>query len=55
MANKMVELATQQPFFLGVKSARYSELGITVFYWQSLDAIAQRKVERQHLFEMLGA
>jgi heme-degrading monooxygenase HmoA len=40
MAQRMEELATQQPGFLGVESARGPDgLGITVSYWQSLQAI----------------
>ena len=38
MAERMMELAAQQPGFLGVESAR-EQLGITVSYWASLDAI----------------
>ncbi|AEI39009.1 antibiotic biosynthesis monooxygenase family protein [Paenibacillus mucilaginosus] len=40
MADLMVELASQQPGFLGVESARDAGgLGITVSYWSSLEAI----------------
>jgi len=39
MAEKMVTLAKQQPGFIGVESAR-NEIGITVSYWQSLEAIS---------------
>ncbi len=38
MAIKMVELAKHQPGFIGLESAR-SEIGITVSYWESLEAI----------------
>lgn len=38
MATRMLELAQQQPGFLGVESAR-DAVGITVSYWDSLDAI----------------
>ena len=38
MAKKMEELAQQQPGFLGMDSAR-AEIGITISYWASLDAI----------------
>lgn len=48
MADKMVELASNQPEFLGVESARDSELGITVSYWDSLDAISQWKNNAAH-------
>ena len=47
MAARMVELAAQQPGFLGVESAR-EEIGITVSYWESLEAIAQWKSHAEH-------
>lgn len=47
MADAMVELASQQPGFLGVESAR-EDLGITVSYWDSLDAIAAWKKNAEH-------
>jgi heme-degrading monooxygenase HmoA len=41
MAEHMVTLAAQQPGYLGVRSARGDDgLGITVSYWDSLQAIA---------------
>lgn len=50
MAQRMEELARQQPGFLGVESARdASGLGITVSYWQSLEAIAAWKADAEHL------
>ncbi|KKI92828.1 JEMB protein [Bacillus sp. SA1-12] len=48
MAEKMVELASQQNGFLGVESARDNELGITVSYWDSLDAIKKWKENAAH-------
>jgi len=48
MAEAMVEAASRQPGFLGVESAR-EELGITVSYWQSLEAIAAWKRDIDHL------
>lgn len=48
MANKMVELAAQQPGFLGIESAR-EEVGVTVSYWSDLDAIKQWKANVEHL------
>lgn len=48
MADKMVELASQQPGFLGVESARDRELGITVSYWDSLQAIKDWKAHAAH-------
>ncbi|EPC03053.1 hypothetical protein L861_22350 [Litchfieldella anticariensis FP35 = DSM 16096] len=47
MAARMVELASQQPGFLGVESAR-EEVGITVSYWESLEAIRQWKAHVEH-------
>jgi len=37
-ANRMVELAQQQPGYLGHESA-HEGIGITVSYWNSLEAI----------------
>ncbi|WP_304635213.1 antibiotic biosynthesis monooxygenase family protein [Pseudoalteromonas sp.] len=48
MANRMVELAEQQPGFLGIESVR-DGVGITVSYWQSLDAIKSWKQDVEHL------
>lgn len=48
MAEAMVELAKTQPGFLGVESAR-NELGITVSYWESLEAIKNWKQNSDHL------
>ncbi len=48
MAERMVELAQLQPGFLGVESVR-NGLGITVSYWQSLEAIQQWKNNGEHL------
>ncbi|WP_410492948.1 antibiotic biosynthesis monooxygenase family protein [Domibacillus sp. DTU_2020_1001157_1_SI_ALB_TIR_016] len=49
MADLMVALASKQPGFLGVESAREkSGLGITVSYWDSLDAIQQWKENLFH-------
>jgi len=48
-AHRMVELAATQPGFLGVESARDPSLGITVSYWESLDAIAGWKRHAEHL------
>ena len=50
MANLMMELASKQPGFLEVESAREQNgLGITVSYWHSLDSIQQRKENLFHL------
>jgi heme-degrading monooxygenase HmoA len=51
-ANRMVELAAQQPGFLGIESARDASelsLGITVSYWSDLESIQQWKANAEHL------
>ncbi|MDP1741956.1 MAG: antibiotic biosynthesis monooxygenase [Polaromonas sp.] len=48
MADRMVELAAQQPGFLGVESAR-EDLGITVSYWRDLESIKAWKANTEHL------
>ncbi|BDG42192.1 antibiotic biosynthesis monooxygenase [Geobacillus sp. 44B] len=49
MAKQMVELASQQPGFLGVDSVRDENgIGITVSYWDSLEAIQQWKEHAAH-------
>ncbi|MBK8193980.1 MAG: antibiotic biosynthesis monooxygenase [Lewinellaceae bacterium] len=47
MAERMVELASGQPGFLGVESAR-NEVGITVSYWESLESIKNWKAHAEH-------
>ena len=49
MAEEMVNLAEKQPGYLGHESAREG-LGITVSYWQSLEAIRNWKMVSEHLF-----
>ena len=49
MAERMDALAKEQPGYLGIESAR-AELGITVSYWESLDAIKAWKQNTEHLF-----
>ncbi|SEN84608.1 antibiotic biosynthesis monooxygenase [Paenibacillus sp. OV219] len=50
MADHMVELAAGQPGFLGVESARESSgVGITISYWESLEAIKNWKENPLHL------
>jgi len=46
-ADRMVELAKQQPGFLGVESAR-NAIGITVSYWVDLEAITHWKKNVEH-------
>ena len=49
MAERMMELAAEQPGFLGVESARGADgLGITVSYWKSEDAIAAWRSHAEH-------
>jgi heme-degrading monooxygenase HmoA len=47
-AQRMEELAARQPGFLGVESAR-EDCGITISYWQSLEAITAWKQQSEHL------
>ncbi|MCR9183121.1 MAG: antibiotic biosynthesis monooxygenase [Flavobacteriaceae bacterium] len=48
MAEKMEQLAKEQPGFIDLESAR-SEIGITVSYWESIEAIANWKKNSEHL------
>jgi heme-degrading monooxygenase HmoA len=48
-AQRMVDLARQQPGFLGVESARGADgLGITVSYWTSEEAIEAWRRDAEH-------
>lgn len=47
MATKMVDLAAQQPGYLGIESAR-EDLGITVSYWSDLESIKAWKDNIEH-------
>lgn len=48
-AARMLELAAQQPGYLGVESTRSADgFGITVSYWQSLEAIAAWRRQSEH-------
>lgn len=48
-AGRMVELASQQPGFLGIESARGADgLGITVSYWESLESIRVWREQAEH-------
>ena len=50
VAERMVDLASQQPGFLGVESVRGTDgFGITVSYWTSEEAIAAWKANVEHL------
>ena len=48
MAQKMEDLAKTQYGFLGIDSAR-EDVGITVSYWESLEAIKTWKQNSEHL------
>ncbi len=48
MAQRMVDLASTFPGFLGIESAR-TDLGITVSYWESLESIRNWKQNSEHL------
>jgi heme-degrading monooxygenase HmoA len=46
---RMVDLARQQPGFLGVESTRGEDgFGITVAYWDSLEAITAWRLHAEH-------
>ena len=47
MSQEMEDLARKQPGFLGLDSAQ-NEVGITISYWDSLDAIKNWKYNLQH-------
>ena len=47
-AARMVELAAQQPGFLGVESVR-EDLGITISYWSDLESIKKWKAHAEHI------
>lgn len=48
MSSAMEALASKQPGYIGVESAR-GELGITISYWKSLEAISLWKENITHL------
>jgi heme-degrading monooxygenase HmoA len=48
MADAMQRLGVEQDGFLGLETVR-NEIGITVSYWQSLDAIKSWKANAAHL------
>lgn len=47
-ARRMLELAQANPGFLGIDSAR-EEVGITVSYWKSLEAIKEWRQHPEHV------
>ncbi|WP_010136026.1 antibiotic biosynthesis monooxygenase family protein [Ochrovirga pacifica] len=48
MAETLINIAQEQKGFLGIESAR-NEIGITVSYWKSLEAIQAWKQHSQHI------
>ena len=48
MAEKMEELAKLQPGYLGFEGAR-EEIGVSVSYWSSLEAIKNWKANMEHM------
>jgi heme-degrading monooxygenase HmoA len=49
LAERMIEMAAQQPGFLGIESAReHGRFGITVSYWSGEESIAKRKANSEH-------
>ena len=49
MAERMIEMASHQPGFLGIESARETDgFVITVSYWNSEQAIAAWKENAEH-------
>lgn len=48
MAQQMEDLAKEQAGFIGIDSAR-NAIGITVSYWESLEAIQQWKQHTDHV------
>jgi len=43
----MADLASQQPGFLGIESIR-NDLGVTISYWESLEAITAWRANAEH-------
>jgi heme-degrading monooxygenase HmoA len=55
MAERMVQLAAEQPGYLGVESVRGADgFGITVSYWISLEAIARWRSHSEHRIAQEG-
>lgn len=49
LAAKLVELARQQPGFLGIESGFQKGFALAVSYWDSLEAIQAWSVNAQHM------
>ena len=52
MAQQIEDLAKKQLGYLGMESAK-DEVGITVSYWESLEAIANWKANTDHLLSLI--
>ena len=48
MSERMIELASKQPGFLGIESAHDSDTGITISYWKDLESIRAWKEDAEH-------
>lgn len=49
MSDRMLELASQQPGFLGVESFRSPDKkGVTISYWEDLSAVTAWKQNTEH-------
>lgn len=48
MAHEMENLAKNQLGYMGIESAR-EQIGITISYWETLEAIAQWKGDSDHI------
>lgn len=48
MAQRMQQLATEQPGYLGIESSRENGLGITVSYWVDEDSARAWKLVHEH-------
>ena len=53
VSEEMITLAKQQTGFIGLESAR-DEIGITVSYWESKEAIGQWKQNTEHIFAQMA-
>jgi len=49
LAAKLVELAREQPGFLGIESGSQRGFALAVSYWASLEAIAAWRVNSRHV------
>lgn len=49
LAARMANLSAAQDGFLGMEHARSDNLGITICYWESLEAIARWRENEEHI------